>query len=294
MNNNKPVLLQNSISAFLNSLKITRVKSPATIKTYTSHLKDFSKFIGGNKKLNTVFLKDIDSYRAILIDTGISDATVFYKMVCIRSFLKWCKKQGIECLDFDLIETGKLVRNFKNIPTQKDIEALLDLCDLRSKKGLLLRTIIETLASSGLRVSELVGLTVKQVDQVNLRCTIVGKGGRTRLVLFSPSAMELIKKFLSQRKKQSIFLFPYSTRSIERWIKDLGKRANIEITPHKLRHAYALYLLGKGVNLRIIQKLLGHASLSVTEFYLQVSNPEIEKAHKEAFNHSLTYTSKSL
>lgn len=285
MNDNKTnVLIKDCINAYLNSLRITKLKSPATIKTYTSHLKDFSKFIGGNKKLNTVFLKDIDAYRGLLADTEVSDATVFYKMIAIRSFLKWCRKQKIECLDFDLIELPKLVRNFKDIPTQNDIKTLLDLCDLRSKKGLLLRTIIETLASSGLRVSELVSLEVKQVDQVNLRCTIVGKGGHTRLVLFSPSAMELIKKYLSQRKKQSIFLFPYSTRSVERWIKELGRKANIEITPHKLRHAYSLYLLSKGVNLRIIQKLLGHASLATTEIYLQIANPEIEQAHKEAFN----------
>lgn len=281
--NNKPVLLKNAISAYLNSLRITKVKSPATIKTYSSHLKDLFSFIGGNKKLNTIFLKDIDAYRGLLADEAITDQTIFYRMVSIRSFLKWCRKQGIECLDYSIIEVPKLIRSLKKIPTQNDIKTLLDLCDLRSRKGLLLRTIIETLASSGLRVSELVSLTVKQVDLVNLRTTIIGKGQKQRLVLFSPTAGQIIKKYLSQRKKQSPLLFPCSTRSVERWIKDLGQKANIEITPHKLRHSYSLYLLSKGVNIRIIQKLLGHASLATTEIYLQVSNPDIEKAHKEAF-----------
>lgn len=298
MKDNKPVRLKNAISAYLNNLKLKRVKSTLSIKTYQQRLSDFVKFIGSNKEVSKIYLRDIEAFMAVLQDAGLDDSTIAFKLIAIRGLLKWLARQKILCLDYSVIELPKILPKTKEIPTDEQIQQLLKLCDPRSKVGLRNRTILEVLISSGLRVSELCSLKVDKLDLVNNRTTLTGKGGKERLVKFSPTASEYIKKYLKLRRKQSVqdlaqnLLFPMTSRTVERVCHELGQKIGIRLYPHVLRSWYATHLLSCGVDLYSVSRLMGHSNINTTSIYLNYSDLKLEEAHKEAFNPSLTYTSK--
>lgn len=290
--NNTKVLLKNAISAYLNNLKLKRVKSTLSIETYQQRLSDFVKFIGPNKEVSKIYLRDIEAFMAVLQDAGLDDSTIAFKLIAIRGLLKWLARQKIPCLDYSVIELPKILPKTKEIPTDEQIQQLLKLCDPRSKVGLRNRTILEVLVSSGLRVSELCSLQVSKLDLINNRTTLTGKGGKERLVKFSPTASEYIKKYLKLRRKQSEFLFPITPRTVERFCHDLGQKVGIRLHPHMLRSYFATYLLSQGVDLFTVSRLMGHSNINTTAIYLNYSDSKLEEAHQKAFNHSLTYTSK--
>lgn len=286
--NNKPVLLKNAISAYLNNLKLKRVKSTLSIKTYHQRLSDFVKFIGPNKEVSKIYLRDIEAFMAVLQDAGLDASTIAFKLISIRGLLKWLSKQKVPCLDYSVIELPKILPKTKEIPTDEQVQQLLNLCDSRSKVGLRNRAILEFLISSGLRVSELCSLQVSKLDLVNNKTTLTGKGGKERLVKFSSAASEYIKKYLKLRRKQSNLLFPMTSRTIERICNDLGQKIGTRLHPHMLRSWYATHLLSSGVDLYTVSRLMGHSNINTTSIYLNYSDLKLEEAHQKAFNLPLT------
>lgn len=292
MNNNKSVLLKNAISAYLNNLRLKRTKSESSIKTYKQRLSDFVKFISPDKPVSKIFLRDIEAFMAVLQDAGLDDSTIAFKLIAIRGLFKWLIRQKIPVLDYSVIELPKILPKTKEIPGDEQIQQLLKLCDPRSKVGLRNRTILEALISSGLRVSELCSLQVNKLDLVNNKTTLTGKGGKERLVKFSPTASEFIKKYLKLRRKQSDLLFPMTSRTVERTCHDLGQKIGIRLHPHMLRSWYATHLLSCGVDLFTVSRLLGHSNINTTAIYLNYSDKKLEQEHNKVFsNSSLTYTS---
>ncbi len=286
MNTNK-IVLKNAINAYINSLKLKKTKSPGTVKVYESHLKDFAKFLG-NKPLNQIFLRDIESYQAVLNDAGLSNSTIAYRLITIRSFLKWAKRQGLNVLDRDQIELPKVIREPLTIPSDEEITRLLENTDCRTKRGLLTRTILELLISSGLRVHELISLEVSKLDMVNCKVTVVGKGNKIRLVFFSQKARDYLTKYqICRKKKDSPFLFPISIRTVERLLKEHGQKLGIEFHPHMARHYFATKLLHNGTSIYAVSKMLGHSSVSTTEIYLHHEDGDLAAAHRQVFDSSL-------
>jgi site-specific recombinase XerD len=244
-----------------------------------------------------------------------------YYMIALRSFLKFLSKNKVQSVAPDQIELAKVGERELDLITKKELEDILNapekkfrnLESIKSKskrtkniqkelegdflKALRDKAILETLFSTGLRVSELVSLSRfldLSVDQVSVR----GKGEKVRVVFFTPDAKRAIKKYLDERKDTNNYLFinhskinkgkndedqALTTRSVERTVRDYAVFCGIsrKVTPHVLRHSFATNLLGNGADIRAVQKMLGHANIATTQIYTHVTDKELKEIHQK-------------
>jgi len=162
-----------------------------------------------------------------------------------------------------------------------------------TESGLMYKTLIVVLFTTGLRISEALNLKIKDLkldSKITQELAVVGKGGYTRTVYFSPDTLKMIKKWLSVRKGKKYNkpdkrdrVFPVSVRSVQKQIKKWADWAGFEATPHTFRHSFAVHTLSKLGNLRFTQEFLGHKSILNTQIYTQITNKHLRKAHEEIF-----------
>ena len=221
-------------------------------------------------------------------------------MIALRSLLNFFADRDITSLPAEKIKLARDASKEKSINFLKleQIEKLLLSPNIKTLVGLRDRAILETLFSTGLRVSELVSLNVEQFNSINnkmdLEIQIIGKGKKPRTVYFSERALEWLKKYLKTRKDVDKALFlnyrsrtgserRLTVRSIERLVKKYVKIAGLPLTtsPHTLRHSYATDLLEQGVDLRLIQEFLGHSNIATTQIYTHVTNKKLKDVHRE-------------
>lgn len=222
-----------------------------------------------------------------------------YFLVALRSFFRYLLRQKMKVLSPEMIELGKLRdRNIKFLQPDQ-LERLFHIVETKDEAGLRDRAILEVLFSTGLRVSELVGLNKEHANLNTGEFGVIGKGGKARVVFLSKKAKEWLTKYLNQRKDPYRPLFvrysgPKSTelndekmrlsaRSIERMIDKYRKKAGITIRigPHVLRHSYATDLLTHGADLRSVQEMLGHKNISTTQIYTHVTNVRLKEIHEK-------------
>ena len=272
-------------------LKYERNYSVHTIRAYMNDLTDFEDFlIDSSTEIEKVNSKIINLY-SLNLYTKNSKSTVSRKLTTLRSFFNFMVRKGnLKQNPANLIP---LPKKEKELPVFLSVDEVFKLIDSIDQEGILpLRdlAIIELLYSSGLRVSELTNIKVLDIDHRENFVKVSGKGNKERVVPFGSNAREVILQYLRRRielKPKDDFLFLNSrgsgltTRSIERIVKKYGILSGIskKISPHALRHTFATHLLGGGADLRSIQELLGHSSLSTTQRYTHTSIEQIMKIY---------------
>lgn len=281
-------------------LSVERNLSPHTCLAYKRDVRGFIEFMNpdGSCVSEETLLSEIDklSMRRWMADLmkQSKKITVARKLASLRSFFHYLTRQGY--LDVNPAETLSSPRFEHYLPTTLDVDDIYHLLDCQldnTPKQLRDRAIFELIYSSGLRVSELVGLNIGDLRISEQVVRVQGKGGKMRIVPVGSKALERVTDYLSHRRggesADPLFLNRssgrLSSRSVQRNLKQLLLQAGLpsSITPHSLRHSFASHLLGGGADLRAIQEMLGHSSLSTTQRYTHVSVEQVmgvyDKAH---------------
>jgi site-specific recombinase XerD len=300
--------LESLIAEFLEYLEIQKGCSPLTVQRYRHYLKRFRNWLAENSpaaRPDQIDLELIRRYRLYLAHLRARDGvplervTQGYHIVALRAFLRYLVVQrDIPTLSPDKIELPKQGSRSIAFLNPEQVERLLNSPKISSKAGLRDRTILETLFSTGLRVSELVSLNRDQVDLDRKEFGVKGKGNKLRVVFLSDTATEWIERYLRARKDNFKPLFiRYSgavdaqrngekmrltPRSIQNIVAKYAKRSGlpIEVTPHTLRHSFATDLLISGADIRSVQEMLGHESIKTTQVYTHVTNRHLKEVHR--------------
>lgn len=260
---------------YLIYLETVKNVSVFTIRNYSSCLNKFIEAIG-NKSIQSIKLKDIDAFS---LKIGGSWNYKMLHLAILRAFFKFLYLRDVPCLYYDKIEIGKYEPVRREFLERKDLEKLFFVGSRDEFTSLRNISIIRVLYSTGCRVSELSSL-----DRTDLRSEIqiIGKGKKSRIVFISDDALEVTKTYLLKRVDESPALFTnqrgrrLSVTMIQKIVRDLGKKAGLKVTPHKIRHSFATHLLQNRVDIRYIQEFLGHSNISTTARYTHVSNPELK------------------
>ncbi len=282
--------IEEFLERFENYLRIEKNKSQGTIKNYILMLKKLFNWLKENNFKN-LDEEAIFKFRAYLDKKKISIKTQSYYLISLRSFLRFLKKKGFKVLDPEKIELPKIPEREINILSDEELERLLNAPQGESLKSLRDKAILETLFSTGMRISELCSLN-RDIDIEKGEIKIRGKGGKIRIVFLSPLAKLYLKKYLEKREDQNPALFinlsknkkfeRITPRGVQKLIKYYAKKAGIlkKVTPHTLRHQFATDLLISGADLRAIQMLLGHKNIQTTQVYTHLTNKELKEIHQ--------------
>jgi site-specific recombinase XerD len=299
--------LSGLIDEFLEYLEIEKNCSKLTIRDYRHYLEVFEKWFTTslpNKKIKDLDLVTVRKYRVFLANRAdakgltLMRVTQNYYVIALRSFLRFLIKNDHETLEPSKIDLPKTEsRNLKFLDKEQ-VDRLVTATDTSKEDGLRDRTIMELLFSTGLRVSELVGLDKDRINLERREFGVIGKGGKLRLVFVSDRAAEWIKRYLDKREDRFIPLFiRYSgqvseenagekmrltARSVERLVKKYVRLARIPVdaTVHTLRHSFATDLLTNGADIRSVQEMLGHKNIATTQIYTHITNPQLRDIHK--------------
>ncbi|MFX0088082.1 MAG: site-specific tyrosine recombinase/integron integrase [Candidatus Hodarchaeota archaeon] len=279
------------VDDFLIFLEIEKGYSPKTIREYSYDLKMFDKNLKLNGITKTIENATTADLRRFFLhlkrDKSYSPRSLHRKICSIKSFYKFLKKEGFVSINpAENIESPKIP---KSLPTTISIEETLAL--LATPKNVRDKTILFLLYGTGLRVSELSNLDVDQLDLENRIIHVVaGKGNKDRIIPLPDLIIPILENYITERNsnfKDSALILNRSgnrltPRSIQRIVKKYKKEAGLDdkvVTPHTLRHAFATHLLSNSVDIRVIQELLGHASLSTTQLYTHVSLEHLRESY---------------
>ena len=299
--------LQQAKRQYLEYLEIEKNRSQKTVENYDHYLSRFVGFMAERlgKTLDKINTKQIEQelvrqYRLYLnrlsgTDGGLKKITQNYYIIALRGFLKYLAKIGEPSLAAEQVELGKAPAHEIDIISYDDLERLLASVKGDSVMHLRDKAILETLFSTGLRVSELCHLNRDSINLNRGEFSVKGKGDKIRLVFLSDNSREILKKYLDKREDIEEALFVsfskakkpkvigrITPRSIQRLIQYYASKAGItrNVTPHTLRHLFATDLLQNGADLRSVQMLLGHSNVSTTQIYTHMTNKELKEIHQ--------------
>ncbi len=296
--------LSQHIIDFLEYLEVERNASQKTIQNYDHYLKRFVEFSPEMtaESINLDVIRKYRLYLARFIDpkTGetLKRVTQNYFMIALRAFLKYLIRQDISTLPPEKIELGETDPSPLKVLDDMALNQLLDAPDVSKKDGLRDKALLETLFSTGLRVSELAALNTDTVNLDRREFSVVGKGRKTRIVFLSDGAVEALNKYLEIRHDSFKPLFirfqgkldpddngenmRLTARSIQRTVEKYVKQVGLSVkaTPHTLRHSFATDLLINGADIRSVQEMLGHSNIATTQIYTHVTNKHLKDVHK--------------
>ncbi|MFA5842658.1 MAG: tyrosine-type recombinase/integrase [Candidatus Gracilibacteria bacterium] len=313
--------LSQFITRFLEHAEIGKQQSVKTIENYHHYLTRFLTW-AGDIEPDKITLDLVHRYRLYLnrfpqeenaqaatlkkqlrkkSGHSLSLKTQNYHLIALRAFLKYLVKNDIPTLAPEKIELGKTPKRTVEFLTREEVERLLLAVPLDTKTGLRDRTILETLFSTGLRVSELANLNRNQVDLKRKEFMVRGKGKKPRIVFLSDRCAEWLELYLKSREDNwsPLFInmrrhravdgleigekFRLTTVSIENIVRRTTVFAGIikKVTPHTLRHSFATHLLTRGADLRSVQEMLGHSSITTTQIYTHLTNPQLHEVHRK-------------
>lgn len=299
--------LSKLITDFLEYLEVEKNSSQKTIENYDHYLKRFLEF-AGDISPNKIDLNLVKKYRLFLNrlqdkkEQGLSKQTQSYHIIALRAFLKYLSKNDIKTVAAEKIELPKTESRIVTFLEEEEVERLMQsagnrdsLVDLRN------RAILETLYSTGLRVSELTGLNRDDINLKRGEFSVKGKGGKTRLVFLSDDAIEWLNKYLAKRSDPDPALFVrtdrrknkdiektkdhslrLTPRTVQRVIDQCARKAGITktVTPHTLRHSLATEMLRNGADIRSVQAILGHSSITTTQIYTHITDTQLRDVHR--------------
>ncbi len=314
--------LSTLITRFLEHAEIGKNQSPKTIQNYHHYLGRFLKWMEGHgdgdgEAVNPqdITLEKIHEYRLFLNryedDRGrtLGQKTQNYHLIALRAFLKYLSKNDIPSLAPEKVELGKTPQRTVEFLTREELDRLFEAIDLSHSTGLRDRAILETLFSTGLRVSELASLNREQVDLKRREFMVRGKGRKPRIVFVSERCAGWLERYLKSREDNWKPLFINTRRmrktskppgietdllnlhekrrlttvSIENIVRKAARMAGLikKVTPHSLRHSFATNLLFRGADLRSVQDMLGHASITTTQIYTHLTNKHLREVHEK-------------
>ncbi len=272
---------------FFEYLEIERGRSLKTIENYGRYLKRFWNF---SKIKNPDEITDdlVRRYRLYLNRENLKRKTQNYYLIALRVFLKYLAKQGIEALAPERIELAKVPERELDLISEDELERLLSAPTGEGLKSLRDKAMLELFFSTGLRVSELCSLDRDDIDLKKAEFSVRGKGDKIRLVFISDDAKNALKNYLNKREdiEEPMFVNAkngrLTSRSVERLVKNYAISAGIskKVTPHVIRHVFATDLLQNGADLRSVQKLLGHNSITTTQIYTHVTDRQLREIHQ--------------
>jgi tyrosine recombinase XerC len=292
-----PTELSDAVARFLTYLEVERNYSPHTIRAYRTDLTDFGLFCMDRKR---TVLEGIDNlllraYLARLQKDGLARATIQRRVSSIRSLYSWLTRSGgVKRNPTIRVRTPARERRLPRFLDPGEVEALLQAPDRTATIGRRDAAILEVLYSTGMRVGELVALDVDSI-QPDRTVRVRGKGRKERVVPVGRPAMEAVQAYLACRSDlgrevrdpNALFLSHIGTRLTDRavrlrldgYLKTAGIRQRV--APHMLRHSFATHLLNRGANLRVVQEMLGHVSLSTTQIYTHVTTERLKEVYDE-------------
>ena len=289
---------------FLEYLEIEQNRSQKTIANYDHYLTRLLDFAGDDLKITEIDSELIRKWRLWLnrLGTNVSDelqkTTQNYHLIALRSFLKFCAKRDITALTADKVELARTVRKQVTFLNEDDLVRLFAQPDVATEAGMRDRAILELLFSSGLRVSELVGLDKDHINLKRREFMVRGKGQKDRPIFISQEAAEWLGKYLEMRQDTTRPLFiryngskavdlsgnfhRLTARSVQRLVSRYAMLAGItkHVSPHTLRHSFATDLLMNGADLRSVQAMLGHSNIATTQIYTHVTDPHLKNVHE--------------
>ncbi len=278
-----------SLEEFVAYLRSEKGVSPHTVEGYSRDVNGFADFLQKQGILtpSKVTQEALISYLSLLKSKNYASSSLSRALIAIKVFFRFLKREQIIEKDItQALESPKVWQLIPEVLTLEEIESLLKQPDTAHFTGARDKALIEVLYASGLRVSELCGLKINDVDDTYVR--VLGKGGRERLVPLGKKAIEAIDSYLVTFRDQfeGDYLFvtqrgkPLDRTAVWKLIKGYGKSAGItkNISPHTLRHCFATHLLDNGADLRVIQEMLGHANIATTDRYTHVSPARLKEA----------------
>jgi len=292
------------IDSFINYLRATKTKSENTTKAYAEDLSQFLEYLKEKKLSEPVLINvnhlHIRGFLAYLTDRKLSKRTIARKLSTLRSFYKYLTVEGLT--KQNVAKAVHAPKTSKRLPLflyPQEIEALLsapnnDILGIRD------RAILELLYATGMRVGELVSLKTSDINFGANFIVVFGKGSKERIVFFGQKAAESLEEYLKKSRPylvkniecDSLFLNKNGTtlsdRSVRRIIEKYVKVAalNSHISPHTLRHTFATHMLSNGADLKTVQELLGHSSLSTTQIYTHVTKDRLKEVYDKTFPHN--------
>lgn len=278
------------LDKFITYLTIEKNYSPHTVLNYRLDLEEYIHFIDKTPVDKADYLL-LRSYLAKLRNENFKPRTLARKLASLRSFYKFLHREGlVKTNPAVLIMSPKLDRRLPKFMTEEDMAKVIESPNLEMIVGKRDRAILETLYSTGIRVSELVGLNINDVDLIGNLIKVAGKGKRERLLPIGNKAVTAIKAYLDERGSSvaAIFLNKNGSRLTDRSIRNIINKYILQsamafrVSPHVFRHSFATHLLNRGADLRAVQELLGHINLSTTQIYTHVTTDRLKKVYDQA------------
>lgn len=289
---------------FLEYLTVELGLSANTRQAYERDLRLFCKTLGFKKSdaLVNVSREQITGYMTQLKEKGLAAATIARKLAAIKAFYRFMTAEGyMDANPAEVVEAGTKGIKLPRVLSEDEVVRLLNQPDITTAEGFRDRTMLEVLYATGMRVSELINLTLERVD-LNMKYIIAfGKGSKERIVPLGSVAAEFLQQYLEkvrpklthEDRNTNIVFLAFGGHEVTRqrfWqiIRGYGRKANINkaLTPHILRHSFATHLLDNGADLRSVQELLGHSDISTTQIYTHLTNKRLRdiyaKAHPRA------------
>lgn len=292
------------ITDFLEYLELERNASQRTIQNYDHYLKRFLDFAGDIEPA-TINLEMVRKYRLYLsrwsdpnTKKPLKRVTQNYFIIALRAFLRYLARIDVDTLSAEKVELGEADASPIKVLDEGSLGRLLSAPDVLKKEGLRDKALLETLFSTGLRVSELASLNRDTINLDRREFSIIGKGSKERIVFLSEAAVKWLDQYLKGRKDSFKPLFiryqgkvsptgdgedlRLTPRSIQRTVEKYVKKAGLPVkaTPHTLRHSFATDLLLNGADIRSVQEMLGHSNISTTQIYTHITNKHLKDVHK--------------
>lgn len=293
------------IDDFLGYLKAEKNLSDLTVSAYSN---DIAQFFEWRKSQETKLPLDINDLKNYIfsVEEKYSSTSISRKIAAIRTFFKFLNREKNSRIN--LSKSIKSPKKTKKLPVFLDkgeIDALLNAPDITTPKGLRDKTILELLYSTGIRLGELCALEFSNLNIEQNEITVFGKGSKERIVLLSNKAKRYLKRYIDTaytklnpaaegkiKNDNPLFLnykgFRITSRSVERMLKEYVQKVDIKknVSPHTLRHTFATHLLDGGADLRVVQELLGHSSISNTQIYTHINTERLKEVYNKTHPHA--------
>jgi integrase/recombinase XerC len=294
--------MHRAIESFLRHLKIEKNVAPLTLKSYAEDLDSllayFQERIGPIPDAAEVTVGILRGYVSYLHECQYAKTTIARRLACLRTFFRYCCREGrAPSNPAKALRTPRAGRKLPHFLTTVQVSQLLEAPPANTPMGLRDRAILETIYSAGLRVAEVVGLNIADWDRDANVLRVRGKGRKERVSPLGSYAVKALNRWLQVRKPHPadpapVFLNKFgrrlTTRSVGRLLLGHLQRAGLDTltTPHTLRHSFATHLLDGGADLRSVQELLGHKSLTTTQIYTHVSTRRLQETYEKAHPHA--------
>lgn len=311
MSNEHPnkLLLDEAVRKFLEYCEITKNRSAKTLENYSHYLERFLKFIDTELSVSDIDLELVNNYRLYLNRLQSADGkdlltqkTQGYHIIALRAFLKYLIRNDYDTLAPEKVELGKMPERTVDFLDREELEKLFAAVKRNGIIGLRNYAILRTLYSTGLRISELINLNCDDINLKTREFRVNGKGGKYRIVFLSQDAANAIEAYFKERKDDLKPLFLNHGRAkaksnsarlsvdeqrritptmVQYSIRNYAKKAGLvkKVTPHKLRHSFATELLRNGADIRSVQEMLGHSSITTTQIYTHLTNRQLREIH---------------